>query len=67
MDKITVKYGKLKKVVEAIEELNPTDDMDISFEYVVGSCFPNIMENIERAMRQQYTLGFVEGQKGENN
>ena len=61
MDKITVKYGTLKKVVKAIDKINPTDDTEISFEYLVGSCFPNVLKNIKQALHTQYTNGYVEG------
>ena len=61
MDKITVKYGTLKKVVKAIDKINPTDDTEISFEYLIGSCFPNVLKNIKQALHTQYTNGYVEG------
>ncbi len=61
MDKITVKYGDLKKIIKAIEKTKPADDTDISFEYIVGSCFPNIMENIKREIHAQYTQGYIDG------
>ena len=67
MDKITVKYGFLKKVIKNFEKINPTDDTEVSFEYLVGSCFPDIMENIKKEMRRQYTMGYAEGSKGESN
>ena len=37
---------------------------EVSFEFLVGSCFPNALKNIKEEMRRQYTLGFIEGQKG---
>ena len=61
MDKITVKYGTLKKVVKAIDKINPTDNTEISFEYLVGSCFPSVLRNIKQALHTQYTNGYVEG------
>lgn len=61
--KITVKYGKLKKVVGFLERINPTDDTDISFEYIIGSCFPDIYNNIKKELHIQYTKGYVEGLK----
>jgi len=63
MDKITVKYGLLKKTFENLKKINPTDDTEISFEYVVGSCFPNIYKNIQTALRTQYTKGYAEGSR----
>ena len=68
MEKITVKYGKLKKVVDIVGEMGASDDSDVSFEYVVGSCFPDIMKNIQNVMRAQYTEGYIAGlQEGKVN
>ena len=63
LEQITVKYGKLKKMMKALEQINPTDDTDINFEFVVGSCFPNILENIKKALHTQYTKGYLTGLK----
>ena len=65
MDNITVKYGKLKKIIEALEITNPTNDSDISFEYIVGSCFPEIYQNIKKEIHVQYTKGYMDGIKEE--
>lgn len=35
----------------------------VSFEFLVGSCFPKAMQNIREEMRRQYTLGYTEGLK----
>lgn len=68
MNKITVKYGLLKKVVNALDETNPTEDTDVSFEYIVGSCFPNIYDNIKKKLYSQYTQGYLDGlQEGREN
>lgn len=61
MDKITVKYNTLVKMVKALDRINPTDDTDVSFEYIVGSCFPDVLQNIKKAMHNQYTQGYVTG------
>lgn len=61
MDKITVKYNTLIKMVKALDRINPTDDTDVSFEYIVGSCFPDVLQNIKQAMRNQYTQGYITG------
>lgn len=65
MDNITVKYGKLKKIIEALETMELTDDSDVSFEYVVGSCFPEIYQNIKKEIHIQYTKGYMDGIKEE--
>ena len=40
-----------------------TEMKEVSFEFLVASCFPKAMDNIKAEMRRQYTLGYVEGQK----
>lgn len=59
----TVKYSHFKKCLRALErdfEGQPKvlDNIDISFEYVIGSLFPNILSNIQDEMSNQYIKGF---------
>ena len=60
MEHITVKREILDKVYKAIKK---HEMKEITFEFLVGSCFPDIMNNIKEEMRRQYTLGYIEGQK----
>ena len=60
MDKITTKMETLTKVYIILKKNNIKE---VSFEFLVGSCFPNVMDNIKEEMRRQYTMGYVEGQK----
>jgi hypothetical protein len=67
-----VKYGQVKAALNQIAEhyqddLERLDDVDITFEYLVGSFFPTIIKNIEAAMSQQYINGYIDGQKDANN
>lgn len=66
-----VKYTQVKAALDQIAEHyqdNPErlDDVDISFEYLVGSFFPTIVKNIQSAMSQQYINGYIQGQKDKN-
>ena len=63
MDKITTKMETLTKVYKILKKNNIEE---VSFEFLVGSCFPNVMDNIKEEMRRQYTMGYVEGQKDRN-
>ena len=63
MDKITTKMETLTKVYKILKK-NHIEE--VSFEFLVGSCFPNVMDNIKEEMRRQYTMGYVEGQKDKN-
>ena len=63
MDKITTKMETLTKVYKILKK---NHIKEVSFEFLVGSCFPNVMDNIKEEMRRQYTMGYVEGQKDRN-
>ena len=64
IDNLTVKLKKFKKISKIIIE---KEMKEISFEFLVGSCFPKVMDNIKEEMRRQYTLGFIEGKKEAEN
>jgi len=60
MEHITTKVETLDKVYNAIKKYQMEE---VSFEFLVGSCFPHIFDNIKEEMRRQYTLGYIDGQK----
>ena len=57
-EKITVKREKFDKIVDIVNRDNLEE---ISFEFVVGSCFPQALENIKDALKQQHAFGFAAG------
>ena len=60
IDDLKIDIEKFNKVVKVIRKSNMKE---VSFEFLVGSCFPKALENVKEEMRRQYTLGYVEGQK----
>lgn len=60
-NRITVSFGKLKKITESLEKTHMKNNDLVSFEYVVGSCFPNVFENIQTEIRAAYTQGYIDG------
>ena len=58
MDHITTSLETLEKVYKMAKK---SGVKEVSFEYVVGSCFPKIMDNIRTEMRRQYTMGYAAG------
>ncbi len=64
IDDLHVSYEKFHKISKAIKDHKMKE---ISFEFLVGSCFPKALENIKEEMRRQYTLGYIEGQKEGKN
>lgn len=57
MDNIDkIPFLKLKRMVESIENHfvetpERLDEVELSFEYIIGSCFPNVFENIKDALK----------------
>lgn len=64
IDDLKIDIEKFNKVVKAIRKNNMKE---VSFEFLVGSCFPKALENIKAEMRRQYTLGYAKGQKEGKN
>ena len=68
-----VKLTTVKAAIAQIEEHyqdcpERLEDVEITFEYLVGSFFPKIINNIEAEINRQYTLGYVQGfEEGKNN
>lgn len=62
-----VSLATLKAAIKQIEKHNtaklPDADINITFEYLIGSFFPTITNNIQNEMKRQYTLGYIAGQK----
>ena len=60
MDKLTVELEKLEKMCK---KLRKSKIKEVSFELLIGSCFPHVLDNIKEEMHRQYTLGYVQGLK----
>lgn len=61
----TVKLSKVKAAMAQIEEHyqdcpERLEDIEVTFEYLVGSFFPKIIENIQTEMNRQYTAGYLQ-------
>lgn len=67
MEKLdTVKLCRIKSAVASIEkhfqdEPERLEDVEVSFEYVIGSFFPNIWNKIQDTLKEEHTKGFIEG------
>ena len=64
IDDLKVEAKKLHKINKIVKDNNMKE---VSFEFLVGSCFPNALQNIKEEMRRHYTLGYTEGLKEGKN
>lgn len=58
MNNLVIDRAKFDKMYKLIQE---QDLQEISFEFLVGSCFPHVLKNIQEEIRLQYTKGYKEG------
>ena len=61
-----VPYTRVKGAIKQIEEHyqdcpERLEEIEITFEYLVGSFFPKIIENIDLAMNRTYMAGYLQG------
>ena len=57
-------FSHLKRLMNSLEKTlkeNGAEDMEIPFEYLIGSCFPTCLQNIQNELKNQYTLGYLQG------
>lgn len=58
------KLSRVQKVLDSIRATNAIEeDPDVTFECLVGSCFPTIFQNVQSALNEEHTLGYMEGYK----
>lgn len=55
LEKITVDFNKFEKLYLALKKSGVTE---VSFECLVGSCFPNILHNIQQRIRLAHAQGY---------
>ena len=59
----SVYLSDLEKLVERTRKHVGEENVKISFEYILTALFPTSWNNIQSALSQQYTLGYIQGQK----
>ena len=59
----SVYLSDLEKLVERTKNHVSEENTEISFEFILTALFPTSWNNIQSALSQQYTLGYIQGQK----
>lgn len=60
MDNIVVSFEEFEQLYNVARKAKLKE---LRFELVVGSLFPDVMDNIKEEMRRQHALGYTEGLK----
>lgn len=58
--KITVDFKTFQKVYQAAKRARLKE---VTFEFIIASCFPDIANNIKQELRRQHACGYTEGLK----
>lgn len=59
----SVSLTYLKKLITSVENTCEDKDIELSFEYILASCFPTCWNNMQEALSHQYALGYIQGTK----
>lgn len=64
----SVKLTRVEKILESVKKHyqdspERIDDIELSFEFIIGSLFPDVYNNILEALNREHTLGYMEGLK----
>jgi hypothetical protein len=64
----TVKFTRLCEVLKKVEKEYQGDinELEISFEFLIGTFYPHVLKNIQSALAREHTLGFIEGRESLN-
>ena len=62
----SVKLSRVKAAIKQIEDHyqdcpERLEDVEVTFEYLIGSFFPRIIDNINARMNDTYTQGYLQG------
>lgn len=63
-----VKLSRLKKIINLLEKNNKNEeDFEVTFEYMIASCFPRVWKNIQKVLTDEHTKGYIEGREDMKN
>lgn len=57
--------ARVERMIAKLKRDNPLvndwESYKISFEYVAGSLFPTLFKNVQKALKDEYTRGYIAG------
>ena len=57
----SVTLSEIEKLLKRVREVSEDREVEISFEFIIGSLFPTSWNNIQEALSQQYIEGYRAG------
>lgn len=62
-----IKLSDVERMVDSVKKNLGNTDADLSFEFILTAFFPTCWNNVQDALKRQYTLGYIAGMKEANN
>ena len=54
------KLSKIKKLIAQVEKISDVDDPTLSFEFLIGSLYPEVYGNVQETIRYARTQGYID-------
>ena len=58
-----IKLSDVERMVTSVKKNVGDNDVDLSFEFILTAFFPVCWNNIQNALKHQYTLGYIAGMR----
>ena len=58
-----IKLSDVERMVDSVKKNLGDTDVDLSFEFILTAFFPTCWNNVQDALKRQYTLGYIAGMK----
>ena len=58
-----IKLSDVERMVASVKKNVGDADVDLSFEFILTAFFPTCWNNVQDALKHQYTLGYIAGTK----
>lgn len=60
------KLSKIKKLIDQVEKISDVDDPTLSFEFLIGSLYPEVYGNVQETIRYARTQGYIDASLGDD-
>ena len=54
------KLSKIKKLIAQVEKISDVEDPTLSFEFLIGSLYPEVYGNVQETIRYARTAGYID-------
>ena len=60
------KLSKIKKLIAQVEKISNVEDPTLSFEFLIGSLYPEVYGNVQEALRGACIRGYIDASLGDD-